>query len=156
MEYEQKEHRPMNSRDRMAIATRKQTPDRVPVMCQLALGHYFLNTDIPFIDIWHDSEAFARALVMLQQRYGFDGILINLPGRDPNWRNQIDKMEDRADGEKVIHWNGGLFTVAPPDDNPHVYIEEDVRPFPMFEDVDPDKLLYMDPHDISAINYPYS
>jgi uroporphyrinogen-III decarboxylase len=146
----------MNSRERMAIAMGKKTPDRVPVMCQLSLGHYFLNTDQSYVDIWHDSESFAQALVQLQQRYGFDGILINLPGRDPNWRRFVESIEDRGPEEKVIHWKGGLFTVAPHDDNPHVYIEEDVRSFPMFEEIDPDQLFYMDPHDISGINYPYS
>src|SRR5687767_15107115 len=128
----------MNSRERMALAMKKQEADRVPVMCQLALGHYFLNTDLPYLDIWHDTEAFAQALVQLQQRYGFDGILINLPGRDPKWRDAISRVEDTEDG-KTIHWKNGLFTVAPPDDNPHVYMEEDVRYFPTFEEVDPDK-----------------
>jgi len=40
-----------------------QTPDRVPVMCQLALGHYFLNCGGKPSKIWFDSEAFAGALV---------------------------------------------------------------------------------------------
>jgi [methyl-Co(III) methanol-specific corrinoid protein]:coenzyme M methyltransferase len=145
----------MNSRERVDIAMHRGTADRVPVMCQLALGHYFLNTDIPFIDIWHDTEGFAQALVTLQRRYGFDGILINLPGRDPDWRRAITKIEEK-DGETIIHWKNGLFTVAPPDDNPHVYVAPDERCFPTFEEVDPDKLFYMEPHDLSAITYPYS
>lgn len=36
----------MTSRERMDAAMRsaqQQIPDRIPVMCQLALGHYFLN-----------------------------------------------------------------------------------------------------------------
>ncbi len=36
----------MNSRDRLNAAMRPGAgvlPDRVPVMCQLALGHYFLH-----------------------------------------------------------------------------------------------------------------
>lgn len=145
----------MNSRERMAVAMAKGTPDRVPVMCQLALGHYFLNTDLPFVDIWHDTEAFAQALVQLQRRYDFDGILINLPGRDPKWRDAVARME-QVDGETIIHWKNGLFTVAPPDDNPHVYIEPEERYFPSFDEVDPEQLFYMEPHDISAVTYPYS
>jgi uroporphyrinogen-III decarboxylase len=145
----------MNSRERMRIAMEKKQPDRVPVMCQLALGHYFLNTPFGHIEIWHDTEAFAQALVMLQRRYGFDGILVNLPGRDPDWRKHIVRTEER-DGETIIHWKNGLFTVAPRDDNPHVYIAEDERWFPDFHEVDPDKLFYMEPHDISGITYPYS
>ena len=50
----------MTSRERMAVAMRHGTPDRVPVMCQLALGHYFLRSGEDAIDIWHDGEAFAR------------------------------------------------------------------------------------------------
>lgn len=145
----------MNSRERMDVAMHLGTPDRVPVMCQLALGHYFLNTDIPAVEIWHDTEAFAQALVQLQRRYGFDGILVNLPGRDPEWRDAIVRTEER-DGETVIHWKNGMFTIVPSDDNPHVYIREDVRYFPTFDEVEPDKLFYVEPHDISAVTYPYS
>jgi hypothetical protein len=141
----------------MDIAMRKGTPDRVPLMCQLALGHYFVNSDLPFVDIWHDTEAFAQALVALQRRYGFDGILVNLPGRDPSWRSQI-KREFEHEGEHVIEWNNGLFTRGPDDDNPHVYVDLETgeRYFPTFEEVDPDRLFYMEPHDLSAITYPYS
>ena len=30
-------------------------PDRVPVMCQLSLGHYFLHAGSGAIEIWHDT-----------------------------------------------------------------------------------------------------
>jgi hypothetical protein len=131
------------------------TPDRVPVMCQLALGHYFLNAPLDEVDIWHDTAAFGDALILLQERYGFDGILVNLPGRDPNWRSNVRKIEEK-DGERIIHWPNGWYTVAPPDDNPHVYQEDGTRYFPTFDEVDPEQLFYMEPHDLSAITYPYS
>ena len=38
----------------------------------------------------------------MQQQYRFDGILINLPGRDPNWREYVERIEDQGD-EKIIH-----------------------------------------------------
>jgi hypothetical protein len=146
----------MNSRERMAATMRHIEPDRVPVMCQLALGHYFLNTDLDEIDIWHDTAAFGDALIQLQRRYDFDGILINLPGRDPDWRRSVVRVED-VDGERHIIWKNGWVTIAPPDDNPHVYQEDRVtRFFPLFDDIDPDLLYYMEPHDLSAITYPYS
>lgn len=72
----------MTGRARMDVAMRLGTPDRVPVMCQLALGHYFLQAGLDPIEIWHSTEGFAEALVRLQRRYRFDGILVNLPGRD--------------------------------------------------------------------------
>jgi hypothetical protein len=145
----------MTGRQRMDRAMRLGEPDRVPIMCQLALGHYFLNTGLDEIDIWHSTEGFGEALLALQRRYGFDGILINLPGRDPNWRSYIRRIEEK-DGEKIVHWVNGLYTVAPPDDNPHVYLEAGDRYAPAFEEVDPEALFYMEPHDLSGITYPYS
>jgi hypothetical protein len=145
----------MNSRERMDVTMRLGTADRVPVMCQLSLGHYFLNSGLDPIEIWHSTEAFAEALVRLQQRYGFDGILVNLPGRDPEWRSQVVRIEERDD-ERVITWRNGWHTVAPHDDNPHVYQEDGTRYFPMFDEIDPDLLFYMEPHDLSSITYPYS
>ena len=50
----------MNSRERVASAMRHEIPDRVPVMCQLALGHYFLHSGHAPADIWFDSEVFVR------------------------------------------------------------------------------------------------
>jgi hypothetical protein len=145
----------MTSKDRLNSAMHLGTPDRVPVMCQLALGHYFLQTPFDEIDIWHDTQTFGEALISLQERYGFDGILINLPGRNPNWRRSITRIEER-DGNRILHWKNGWYTDAPPDDNPHVYMEDGTRYFPSFDEVDPEQLFYMEPHDLSAITYPYS
>jgi hypothetical protein len=146
----------MNARERMAATMRHVEPDRVPVMCQLALGHYFLHTDLDEIDIWHDTAAFGDALLQLQQRYGFDGVLINLPGRDPEWRSYIDRIEQVGEDRHIV-WKNGWVTIAPPDDNPHVYqSDRETRNFPLFEEIDPEQLYYMEPHDLSAITYPYS
>ena len=95
-------------------------PDRVPVMCQLALGHYFLNCNYNPSDIWFNSETFARALVELQQKYNFDGILVNIPGRPPDWKNNL-KSYKRIGKNEHLHWKSGLETVFPPDENPQTY-----------------------------------
>jgi len=125
-------------------------------MCQLALGHYFLNTDLDEIEVWHDTEAFARALVTLQRRYGFDGILVNLPGRDPGWRRHVREITGDGRGNRLVRWADGSVTVAPPDDNPHVHTAAgEVRKVP-FEVVDPEALFYVEPHDLSGVTYPYS
>jgi hypothetical protein len=137
----------------MGVAMRLGTPDRVPVMCQLSLGHYFLNAGLDAIDVWHSSDGFAEALVRLQQRYGFDGILINLPGRDPDWRRFVAHVEER-EGQRFVTWTNGWYTAAPPDDNPHVYRADGRRYYPAFEEIDPDALFYVDPHDIAGITYP--
>ncbi len=107
----------MNSKQRIAAAMNHAEPDRVPVMCQLALGHYFLNYDEKPSEIWFGSESFARALVELQQRYGFDGILVNLPGRPLDWKDYLDSCR-RIGTDEHLCWKCGCETVFPPDDNP--------------------------------------
>jgi hypothetical protein len=145
----------MNSRERMDAAMRLRVADRVPVMCQLALGHYFLHAGLDAIEVWHDTHVFAEALIRLQQRYGFDGILINLPGRDPRWSRAIAGIERQGD-ERIIRWKNGWYTAAPDDDNPHVYQSDGTRYFPAFDEIDPEALFYVEPHDLSSITYPYS
>jgi len=109
----------MNSKERVSTAMDHREPDRVPVMCQLSLGHYFLHAGGGAVEIWHDTAAFGDALLAMRRRYGFDGILVNLPGRDPRWRGQIASMEQRG-RDTLVHWANGAVTTAPPDDNPHV------------------------------------
>jgi Uroporphyrinogen decarboxylase (URO-D) len=119
---------------------RRETADRVPVFCQLALGHYFLNAGLPAHRIWFTSEGFAEALVKLQRRYRFDGLLINLPGRPPNLLDQLRRVEKTADGER-LYWKNGQTTFVPEDDNPRHY-SPDGGPTRRadFATVDPDKL----------------
>jgi len=107
----------MHSKERVSAAMSHREPDRVPVMCQLALGHYFLHCGARPADIWFDSDAFAAALVELQRRYGFDGILVNIPGRPPDWRREIKSRQKIGDREH-LYWKSGFETVVPPDDNP--------------------------------------
>jgi hypothetical protein len=119
---------------------RRQTADRVPVFCQLALGHYFLNAGLPAHRIWFTSEGFAEALVKLQRRYRFDGLLINLPGRPPKLLDQLHRVEKTPDGER-LYWKNGQTTFVPEDDNPRHYSPNGgptVRAD--FATVDPDKL----------------
>ncbi|MFQ5604915.1 MAG: uroporphyrinogen decarboxylase family protein [bacterium] len=145
----------MNSKERMRKALNLQQPDRVPLMCQLALGHYFLNTGIDPLDIWFTSDGFAEALIALQKRYGFDGILVNLPGREPNYTSYIDKIEKKGD-RSLIRWLNGNYTVFPEDDNPHYFLSDDKRPFPTFEEIRPENLFYVEPWDVTEITYPFT
>ena len=139
----------MTSRERMDRAMRPRAgalPDRVPVMCQLSLGHYFLHAGIEPVEIWHDSAAFGEALLTMQRRYGFDGVLVNLPGRDPAWRDGADAIEARG-ADRVVRWRDGCVTVVPPDDNPHVYDASGAACRRIaFDEVNPDRLFYVEPH----------
>jgi len=146
----------MTSRERMTAAMRGGTPDRVPVMCQLSLGHYFLHANGDALAIWHDTAAFADALVALGGRYRFDGILVNLPGRDPRWRSYVAEIRETAEARFVV-WSNGWVTQVPHDDNPHVRLADGTpRPLPRFADIDPDRLYYVEPHDLSGVTYPYT
>lgn len=113
----------MNSKQRVLAVMNHKEPDRVPVMCQLALGHYFLNCNYRPSEIWFDSVTFAKALVDLQQRYEFDGILVNLPGRPADWKKKL-KSSKTTDNNKHLYWKSGLETIVPPDDNPQTYRQE--------------------------------
>ena len=148
----------MTGRERMDAAMRPAQgalPDRVPVMCQLSLGHYFLQSGLDPVDIWHDTCAFGEALVLLQRRYRFDGILVNLPGRHPEWRRLVRSMERGAGGGTIVRWTGGRNTLLPPDDNPHVFVEATgERPITRLEEVDPAGLFYVEPHDLAGMTWP--
>ena len=110
----------INSKRRVFEAMNHGRPDRVPVMCQLALGHYFLNCDYRPSEIWFDSNTFAKVLIDLQQRYGFDGVLVNLPGRPDNWTDFLSSSSKEGDSE-ILTWPSGLVTVVGPDDNPQTF-----------------------------------
>ena len=145
----------MISKERMKRSMNLQSPDRVPVMSQLSLGHYFLFSGIRPMDIWYTSEGFAEGLLKMRERYHFDGILVNLPGRDPNYEHQIQSVERKND-ENIIKWKNGNHTVFPDDDNPHYYLADGTRYFPTFEDLDPGKLYYVEPWDLTDITYPFT
>lgn len=134
----------MNSRERIALAMQRQIPDRVPVMCQLALGHYFLNTGLLPHEIWFTSEGFAQALVALQRRYRFDGILINLPGRPEDTLDEVDNITEDDDGQWLA-WRNGDRTFIPWDDNPHHHVADKSKATRAdFAAIDPDNLDYLD------------
>ena len=134
----------MNGRERIALAMRHQIPDRVPVMCQLALGHYFLNTQLAPHEIWFTSEGFAEALVQLQKRYRFDGILINLPGRPEGLLGEVKSIRETDEGEELT-WANGDVTLIPWDDNPqHYHSDGSMARRADFDSIDPDHLEYID------------
>jgi len=144
----------MTSKHRMAAAMRHRPVDRVPVMCQLAIGHYLLQTDVTPVEMWFTSEGFARAAVELARRYRFDGILINLPGRDPDWMRYVERIETAADGSQTILFRNGDLARCPADDNvQHQRAGNPSRP--TIDAVDPARLFYDDPHVLGGLKYPF-
>lgn len=135
----------MNGRERLALAMQHKQADRVPVMCQLTLGHYFLNAGFAPHEVWFSSEGFAEALVRMQRRYRFDGILINIPGRPRNLLSQIKSVENTNRAE-VVTWKNGHVTRIPWDDNAqYVYAARpDITPRADLATLDPDHLEMID------------
>lgn len=144
----------MTGKQRIQAAMRHRPVDRVPVMCQLAIGHYLLNTDVPPAELWFTSEGFARALVTLQERYGFDGILINLPGRDPDWMRHVERIETAEDGGQTVLFTNGDKARCPPDDNVQ-HFPAGGNPRPTIDQVDPERIYYDDPHCLGGLKYPF-
>jgi len=96
----------MTSRERMKAAMDLRIPDRVPVMCQLSIGHMLLQLGVSPVEFWHDGAIFTDGLIRLRELYDFDGILVSLHGHDPDWRRGIQSIEQSAEGEIVTRSDG--------------------------------------------------
>ena len=112
---------PVTPRERMAAAMRHGPADRVPVMCQLALGHYFLHAGLDPVDVWHDGEAFAEALVRAAA-----ALRLRRHPREParaatrTGGAHVERVET-VGPRPARRVEGRPVTVCPPDDNPHVF-----------------------------------
>ena len=144
----------MNGKERVRAAMRHESVDRAPVMCQLAIGHYLLNTDVGPAELWYTSEGFARAMVTLAERYRFDGVLINLLGTDPDWMRHVDRIETADDGGQTVYFTNGDTGRCPADDNAHHMRAGGARR-PTLDEVDPDRVYYDDPHGLGGLKYPF-
>lgn len=107
----------MTPKERMARAMDPGVPDRVPVMCQMSIGHMLLQTGLRPSRFWLSGECFAQGLLDLRKLYGFDGILISLHGHLPNWESRIARIKTGEGGETVF-WKNGDRTFFPSDDLP--------------------------------------
>ncbi|MEW5900956.1 MAG: uroporphyrinogen decarboxylase family protein, partial [Acidobacteriota bacterium] len=128
----------MTSKERMRLAMERAVPDRVPVMCQMSIGHMLLQTGLSPAAFWNSAELFAAGLVALREAYRFDGILVSLHGHRPDWEKQVARVE-KEDGAEAIVWKDGGKTVYPRDDLP-IHRPAYERPPPTLVDFDPEAL----------------
>ena len=113
----------MTSRERVLLAMNFEYPDRVPVMCQMSIGHMLQQLkDISPVEFWFDAETFANGLIYLRELYQFDGILVSLHGHFKNWREIYNQREVQSDKE-IVYLN----------DRKLIFTNEDL-PFPEFYD----------------------
>lgn len=96
----------MTSRDRVRAAMRLQSVDKVPLMCQMSIGHMLQQYPCSQADFWHDVNTFADGLASLRELYRFDGILVSLHGHDPDWRKNIVSRRMTDEYEEIVWKNG--------------------------------------------------
>ncbi len=127
----------MTPRERVLAAMHMQKPDRVPVMCQLSIGHMLQQLDVSASEFWFDAATFADGLVQLRKTYNFDGILVSLHGHGKNWRD--DLRDFSRDGEREILTFDDRKLTFGRDDLPEVEYLGD-QPLVMLEDIVPGDL----------------
>jgi len=93
----------MTGRERVALAMSHREPDRVPVMCQLSVGHFVLKTGCSPVEFWHDPDVCADVLYRVRELYAFDGILVSVPGSDPDWQAKVGSVADTPGGIRVTY-----------------------------------------------------
>lgn len=123
----------MTSRERMEKAMSLGIPDRVPVMCQLSIGHMLLNLPASPLEFWYDARVFARGLCELRSRYGFDGVLVSLHGHAPGWRAGVREIRKTDNGE-MVYWHDGGQTLHLRDELPRACQGEHTNP-PTLKDI---------------------
>ena len=86
----------MTPRERVLAAMNLRKPDRVPSMSQFSFGfmnQQLKNSGITPMEFWLDAEKYAQGLIILRDRFEFDGILVSVHGHFSNWRERILKLE---------------------------------------------------------------
>ena len=86
----------MTPRERMNMAMKLQPPDRVPLMCQFSFG--FINqqlkgSGISPMEMWLDADKYVEGLMILRDRFDFDGVLVSVHGHFKDWRFRIKKLD---------------------------------------------------------------
>ena len=110
----------MTAKERMAAAMSGGRPDRVPVMCQMSIGHMLLQSGVSPSRLWHSAGDFVDVLISLRALYRFDGILVSLHGHAPDWEGRAASVSRGPEGERV-RWKNGGETFFPADDLPIVH-----------------------------------
>lgn len=132
----------MTSRERVVAAMKLEGHDQVPVMCQFSFG--FINqqlkgSDISPMQLWLDAEKYAEGLLILRERFNFDGILVSIHGHFKNWRERIKKVEIMDGLEVAIY-----------DDRKEIYVDDDL-PVGKFNKSRKKDIESLDPDDIPEL-----
>ena len=86
------------SKERIKTAMNLEHPDRVPLMCQFSIGSMMNQLKPNPVEFWYDKNVFADGLIILCERFRFDGILVSLHGHSDKWKMDLLKSECLEDG----------------------------------------------------------
>lgn len=127
----------MNSKQRMQAAMHLQTPDRVPVMCQLSHGHIFRVLRPSPSQFYFNAHTMAESFAAMRELYGFDGVLVNNihTTRTRDFLQQA-RVEKREEGEWVYLPDGSYYRC--PYNDEAVFISQ--QPLPEIDDVEVEPL----------------
>ena len=81
-----------------STAMNLEHPDRVPLMCQFSIGSMMNQLKPNPVEFWYDKNVFADGLIILCERFRFDGILVSLHGHSDKWKRDLLKYECFEDG----------------------------------------------------------
>lgn len=96
----------MTPRERICAAMDLKPVDKIPLMCQMSIGHMQIQLKCSPADFWHDVDVFAGGLAAMREAYDFDGILVSLHGHDPHWKEHIRSRRIAAEFEEIVWKNG--------------------------------------------------
>ncbi len=133
----------MTPRERVIAAMNMEKPDRVPIMCQFSIG--FINqqlkgSGISPMEFWLDADKYAEGLMILRERFNFDGILVTIHGHYKNWKERTQKIE-------IIDSN----EVATYADRKEIYVDDDLPIGKYFEKSRKKDIESLDPNDIPEL-----
>jgi hypothetical protein len=105
----------MTPKERISAAMNLDPVDKLPLMCQMNIGHMLMQLKVSPAEFWFDQN-----VLKMRARYNFDGILISLHGHDPDWEKKVKQIYRNEEGE-TIEWNNYDKTVCPFNELPREY-----------------------------------
>jgi MtaA/CmuA family methyltransferase len=116
----------MTPKERVNAAMNLLPVDKIPLMCQMSIGHMLVQLQVSPVQFWFDPIVFADGLIHLSEVYGFDGILVSLHGHDPNWNESVEKIIN-SDEHEIVEWKNGDKTFCPFNDLPYYQFAEEKK-----------------------------
>ena len=145
----------MTGKQRIRAAMRHEPVDRVPVMCQLAIGHYLLNTRTRAGRfVVHQRGLCRGAGRRWPAATSSTACSSTCRAATPSGGGTSRRIETAADGGQTVLFVNGEHARCPADDNVQ-HVRARATAGRRSSEVDPARLYYDDPHDLGGLKYPF-